>query len=102
MLVLTFSKAHSEPFTGLFCKSEAAMVEVMVAYQKGGYDLEDVVASALVEKGECMRIPDDMPIDLVVVMEGRVIGKHRLYGLARDEQSDIELYGQAYYDDHSI
>ncbi len=95
LIVLYFTGAFGEPYQGLFCLTETASEEVAVAYQKGGYDLEDTVADSLVEKKLCLRVEGD--IDVNVVYVGKVIGDKAVIGVSRDPHGKPELFGLVPY-----
>lgn len=97
-------RAQEEPelLFGLFCRDSDSMISVMEAFRDGGYDKEDAVANGLVAEGKCVRIPELQPIGLYMVIESVVVGKRRLYGLARDPNSEPVFWGQGDYNDNSI
>ena len=102
---LTFSaEAQSGPdmLFGLMCHDSDSMITVMETYRDFGYEKEDEVASKFVAEGKCVRIPELQPIGLYTVMESVVVGKRRLYGLARDPHSPPVFWAQSAYTDTSI
>ena len=89
--LLWASGAFAEAYQGLFCVRETASEEVAIAYVHGGYDLEDKVAEALVEKGICFRITES--IEAEVVYQGKVIGTKQVTGIAHQKGQKPELFG---------
>jgi hypothetical protein len=92
---ISLSLAYAEPMAGLFCGLQDSAEQVATAYNHGGYDEEDSVASALVSEGKCTRVDD--PIDVSVVYRGKIIGKKIIVGVSRYREGAPELFGVADY-----
>ena len=87
--------ACAAPMSGLFCVAQESAEEIATAYNHGGYDEEDAVASALVFEQMCVRVDD--PIDVAVVYHGKVIGKKVVIGVSRHVKGAPELFGLVDY-----
>jgi hypothetical protein len=89
--------ALADEFRGLMCRDEAASEAVAIAYSQEGFDLEDAIASALVETGRCMRIEGAAPsYEGAIVYRGKVIGNKMVVGVGKQEGKP-ELYGLRNY-----
>ena len=93
--LISLSLAYAEPMSGLLCGLQESAEEVAKAYDHGGYDEEDAVASSLVSEGKCTRISD--PIDVSVVYHGKIIGKKIIVGVSRRREGAPELFGLVDY-----
>ena len=105
--IMLITKARAEELQmeflyGLMCTDSDAMVSVMETYRDKGYDAEDALASRFEAEGTCVRIPEAQPIGLYVVLESVVVGKRRLYGLARDPYSPPVFWAQMGYTSNSL
>ena len=92
---ISLSLAYAEPMSGLFCGLQESAERVATAYDHGGYDEEDSVASSLVSEGKCARVDD--PIDVSVVYHGKIIGKKAIVGVSRYREGAPEFFGVVDY-----
>jgi|SRR6476646_10611689 hypothetical protein len=94
-LLISPRLASAEPMAGLFCVAQESAEKIASAYNHGGYDEEDAVASALVFERMCVRVDD--PIDVAIVYHGKVIGKKVVIGVSRSVKGTPELFGLVDY-----
>ena len=85
--------ASAMPLYGLLCFSEQSAEEVAFANQTGGFDLEDVVANALVEQNKCVRLERSEALDGHIVYEGKSFGQKQVVGVSPNAEGEPQLFG---------
>jgi hypothetical protein len=86
-------RAFATPLYGLLCFTEQAAEEVAFANQTGGFDLEEVVANALVEQAKCVRLERSEALGGHIVYEGKSFGQKQVVGISPDEEGKPQLFG---------
>jgi hypothetical protein len=87
------SQAVAQPLYGLLCFSEQSAEEVAIANQTGGFDLEEVVANALVEQDKCVRLERSQALEGHIVYDGKTFGLKQVVGVSPNGEGTPQLFG---------
>jgi len=90
---LYVSAASATPMYGLLCFYEQAADEVALANQEGGFDLEEAIASSLVEQSKCLRLGRSEALEGYIVYEGKTFGRKQVVGISPNKEGEPQLFG---------